>query len=93
MTQYCNACDVTGRGMNEGWHFEYLGYYTATEEATIQIIREHYPQYKDISDDKVIEAVYEDENVYWTDWWDECADEILEQGFYYTEEGKIIELK
>jgi|LakMenEpi03Aug12_release.lakeMendotaPanAssembly.Ray.scaffolds.fasta_scaffold814343_3 hypothetical protein len=88
--KYCRVCSVTGKGMNEGWYFENTGDYTATKEATVQLLREHYPEYKDIPDDKLIDVVYDAEGVYWTQW--EYEEEIEDQEFYYTEDGVEISI-
>jgi hypothetical protein len=39
MTKYARKCDVTGRGMNEGWVWGEGTYYTSTKEVTIAELR------------------------------------------------------
>lgn len=98
MEKYARKCDVTGKGMNEGWCWGDGAFYTATKEATAFELR------KDIaegynptlleteellkeSDEVLLEIAYEDGILYWTEWYDE---ELEEQGFYYTEDGEEV---
>ena len=96
MEKYARVCDVTGRGMNEGWCWGDGVYYTATKEATIKELRGAYDfdelgseEMLKMSDDELMQYAYDNEVFYWTEWHDE---EIEEQGYYYTENGEEIQI-
>ena len=90
MKKYARRCDVTGKGMNEGWCWGDGMFYTSTKEDTIAELRKDNPSKADLSDDDLLEwAVEEEEMLYWTDWYEEDLDE---QGYYYTEDGEEIEI-
>jgi hypothetical protein len=101
MKKYARKCDVTGKGMNEGWCWGEGVYYTSTKEATIKELRS---DIKDgaydfdelgsdamlqMSDDDLLQYAYDNDVFYYTDWHDEDLDE---QGYYYTEDGEEIEI-
>lgn len=101
MKKYARKCDVTGKGMNEGWCWGEGVYYTKTKEATIKELRS---DIKDgaydfdelgsdamlqMSDDELMLYAYNCEVFYWSDWYDE---DLGEQGYYYTEDGEEIEI-
>lgn len=87
---YARKCDVTGKGMNEGWYFENSGDYASTKEAMIQLCRKHYPEHKGLTDKKLVDIIYDDEGVYWTTWYDE---EYCEGDVYYDAEGNEFEIE
>ena len=87
--RYARVCDVTGKGINEGWCWQDGSFYTSTEDVTINelIKRDWYPG-AEIG--KLLELAYEDSELYFTTWDDD--NEIEDQGYYYTEDGVLIEL-
>lgn len=89
MEKFARVCNVTGKGMNEGWHFEGSGDYASTKEAAIKLCREHYPEHKDVPDEELIDRVYDEEGIYWTEWYDE---DLEDHGYYYTANGEYVEL-
>ena len=100
MKKYARKCDVTGKGMNEGWCWDEGAFYTATKEATVSKLRKkiaegYNPTLLGIEellekpDDELIDIAYEDELLYWTEWNDE---DIEEQGYYYKEDGDEVVL-
>lgn len=91
MEKFARVCDVTGKGMNEGWCWGDGSFYTATKEATIAELRKDYPQHKDMTDEELLSWAYEVEEVlYWTEWYDE---DLEDQGYYYTADGEEIEIE
>lgn len=101
MEKYARRCDVTGRGMNEGWCWGDGVYYTATKEATIKELRGDVEsgaydfdelgseEMLKMSDDELMQYAYDNGVFYYTDWYEE---EIEEQGYYYTADGEEIEI-
>lgn len=87
MEKFARRCDVTGEPMNEGWCWGEGMFYTATEESTITELRKEYPSQVHITDDELMQYAYDNEVLYWTEWY---SDEIEEQGFYYTENGEEV---
>lgn len=87
MKKFARRCDVTGEPMNEGWCWGEGMFYTATEESTITELRKEYPSQVHITDDELMQYAYDNEVLYWTEWY---SDEIEEQGFYYTENGEEV---
>ena len=87
MERYARRCDVTHKGMNEGWCFGDGDFYTATKDSTITELRKEYYQRFDLTDDELLELAYFEEMLYWTEW---SSYEIIEQGFYYTKEGEEV---
>jgi len=90
MKKYARRCDVTGKGMNEGWCWGDGAFYTKTKKDTVAELRKYNPSKSDLYDNYLIEwAVEEEEMLYWTQWYTEDIDE---QGYYYTEDGEEIEI-
>ena len=87
--RYARVCDVTGKGMNDGWCWQDGFFYTSTEDATINKLIE-LDWYPDAEVGQLLELAYEDGEMYWTEW---GTSEIEEQGYYYTEDGELIELE
>jgi hypothetical protein len=100
MKKYARKCDVTGKGMNEGWCWDEGAFYTKTEEATISELRKkiaegYNPTLLGIEellekpDDELLGIAYDEGLFYWTEWNDE---DIEEQGYYYKEDGDEVVL-
>lgn len=93
MERYARRCDVTHKGMNEGWCFGDGDFYTATKESTITELRKYdfdelgSEELLSMSDDELMQYAYDNEVLYWTEW---SSYEIIEQGFYYTENGEEV---
>jgi hypothetical protein len=87
MEKFARRCDVTGEPMNEGWCWGDGMFYTATEESTITELRKEYPTKVHITDDELMQYAYDNEVLYWTEWY---SDEIEEQGFYFTKDGEEV---
>lgn len=83
MKKFARRCDVTGRGMNEGWCWGDGGFYTSTLEVTITELRS---DIKDggynfdevdtntllsMSDDELMQYAYDNDIFYYTEWYDE----------------------
>lgn len=60
---YARRCDITNQGMNEGWCFGDGEQYAATEDAALSIA-------KSLGYES-LQAAYDDDAVYWTEWEDE----------------------
>jgi hypothetical protein len=90
MEKFARVCDVTGKGMNEGWCWGDGSFYTATEEVTIAELRKDYPQHKDLSDEELMSWAYDEEILYWTEWYDE---ELEPGDIYYDAEGNEFEIE
>ena len=79
--RYARRCDATGKGMNEGFCFgSGENYFADKFAAEIQAILIGYDS---------LEEAYDNCAYYWTEWSEE---DIEEQGYYYTEDGKEIAL-
>jgi hypothetical protein len=85
LERYARRCDITGKGMNEGWCWGDGHFYSKTYEDTIKELRKDYPEHGNLSDENLLEMKYEEGLLYWTDWYDE---DLEEQGYFYDEEGK-----
>ena len=99
--RYARVCDVTGKGMNEGWCWEYGCFYTATKEDTIKELRSDindgaydFDEFGKetllkMSDDELMTYAYENDVFYWTEWYDE---ELEEGDTYFDKEGNEHEI-
>jgi hypothetical protein len=87
--RYARVCDVTGKGMNEGWCWGDGSFYTATLEVTISELRKDYPDKDYLTDDELLEQSVDNEFLYWTEWYDE---ELEEGDTYFDEEGNEHEI-
>ena len=80
-TKYARVCDITNKGMNEGYCIEDGLMYIKNESDMIKHIKS--VGYKSLDE------AYNNEYYYYTEWY-----EVLnEQDEYYTKEGKLIEPK
>lgn len=74
MEKFARKCDVTGRGMNEGYVFGHGEMYASDKESAIKLAYKY--GYDSLGD------AYDDDLCYYTEW-EECdIDEC-----YYDEEG------
>ena len=88
--RYARKCNVTGKGMNEGWCWGEGLFYTLTLEDTIKELRKDYPDKADVPDDELLGESVHNEFLYWTDWYDE---ELEEGDTYFDKEGNEYEIK
>ena len=103
MEKYARKCDITGRGMNEGYCWGDGMFYTATSEDTIKELRsdivksegdEYWSTSKDrllvMTDEELLDWGYEQDMYYYTEWYDE---EYCEGDTYYDKEGNEYEVE
>ena len=88
--RFARRCDATGKGMNHGWVVGPMELYIADEENLIVELRKVDDVPDGLSDDELREYLYDEGYFYYTEW--EAEYEIKDQGYYYTEDGKEIEL-
>jgi len=81
MEKYARKCDITGEGMNEGWVADNGVMYFANEEDALQWCVEC--GYKDIQE------AYDDEAIYWTDWYGDESDWMYIQ----LPSGELVEIE
>ena len=88
MERFARKCSISGVGMNQGWIWFSDLFYTSSEDITLNelIERDWYP---DNEIGEYLELAYNDNEIHFTEWED---DDIIEQGFYYTSDGKKINL-
>lgn len=77
MEKFARKCDVTGRGMNEGYCFGDGEMYVCDKESALLIAKEY--GYDNLED------AYEDEVYYYTEW------EELDDDVYYDADGNEYE--
>lgn len=92
MEKFARRCDITGRGMNEGWVWGDGTFYTSTLEITIAELRS---DIKDgayefdelgaeellaMSDDELLFYAHDNDVLYFTEW-----DEVDEDEYYDAE--------
>lgn len=85
--KYARKCEVTGKGMNEGFVIG-DGFYMANEEDLISHLRGLKWEEVDttsMNDDELKKYFYDEEYYYYTEW-----DEV-DEDFYYTADGEYIE--
>lgn len=101
MEKFVRLCDVTGRGMNEGWVWGEGVFYTSTKEVTIAELRSDIKdgaydfdemgadKMLEMSDDELLQYAYDNDVLYYTEW----DEEINENNYdcYYDEEGNEYE--
>ena len=101
MEKFVRVCDVTGRGMNEGWVWGDGMFYTSTLENTIAELRSDIKdgaydfdeigadELLKMSDEELLEYACDNDVLYWTSW----EDEINEDNYdcYYDAEGNEYE--
>ena len=78
MEKFARRCDVTGRGMNEGYVFGDGGMYASDKESAMKLATENYG-YDNLED------AYDDDVCYYTEW-EEADDDV-----YYDENGNEYE--
>jgi len=96
--KFARKCDITGKGMNEGWVWGEGTFYTATYEDTIKELRSDIKanaynfdevdpeELLKLSDDELLSYAYEHDVLYWTEW------EEIYDDFYYDEDGNEYEV-
>ena len=101
MEKFVRLCDVTGRGMNEGWVWGEGEFYTSTKEVTIAELRSDIKdgaydfdemgadKMLEMTDDELLQYAYDNDVLYYTEW----DDEINEDNYdcYYDEDGNEYE--
>lgn len=80
-TRYPRKADDTGKGIMEGWVIGDGNAYYEKEENALKSVKE--------LGYKTIEEAYDNDEIYFTDWHDEDLDE---QGYYYTANGKEVQI-
>jgi hypothetical protein len=97
MERYARRCDVTGKGMNEGWVWGEGAYYTSTEEVTIAELRSDISdgaynfdemsvdEMLAMTDEELMQYAYDNEVFYYTEW------EEIDDDVYYDEDGNEYE--
>ena len=81
MEKYARKCDITGEGMSEGWVADNGVMYFANEEDALQWCVEC--GYKDIQE------AYDEEAIYWTDWYGDESDWMYIQ----LPSGELVEIE
>ena len=89
MERFARCCDITNKGMNEGWVVGPMELYVADEENLIIELRKVDDIPKEFPDDKLRDYLYGKDYFYYTEW---IEGDIEEQGYYYTEDGEEIAL-
>lgn len=79
MEKFARRCDITGRGMNEGYCFGDGEHYACDEESALQIAK----LYGYIGNTYNLEDAYKDGVYYYTEW-----DEVDEDE-WYDEDGSV----
>lgn len=73
-TIYLRRCDITGEGMNSGWLFGDGELYIKNEQDVVDHLRKHGGDYDlsalDRSADDLLQAAFELDICYWTEWED-----------------------
>lgn len=101
MEKFVRVCDVTGRGMNEGWVWGDGTFYTSTLNITIKELRSDIKdgaydfdeigadKLLDMSDDELLQYAYDNDVLYYTEW----EEEINKNNYdcYYDEDGNEYE--
>ncbi len=92
---YARRCDKTGEGMNSGWLFGDGAMYIKYKEDVIAELRG--PNWKDFwtdmkppserTDDEVLDAAFEQDICYWTEW------DPSEEDEWYTAHGCLLDTK
>lgn len=77
-TLYRRRCSVTGEGMNSGWLFEDDHDTVKYERDVVHILRENAGDYEldtDRTDEDLLQAAFELDICYWTEWEDDIEDD------------------
>jgi len=98
MERYARKCDVTGKGMNEGFIWGDGTYYTSTLEITIAELRSDIEdgaydfdemgadEMLAMTDEQLMQYAYDNDVLYYTEW------EEIDDDCYYDEDGNEYEL-
>lgn len=78
MDKFARKCDITNKGMNEGWYCECLDTYIKNEADAINFVNNN--TYADL------ECAYNDDFIYYTEW-----DAEDEEDEWYDEDGNLYE--
>jgi len=103
MEKFARVCDITNRGMNEGWVWGDGTFYTSTKEITVSELRDDISdgaydfdevgasKLLAMSDDDLLQYAYDNDVLYYTEW----NDEINSSNYdcYYDAEGNEYEFK
>ena len=77
-TIYLRRCDITGEGMNSGWLFGDGELYIKHEQDVVDYLRKHGGDYElsalDRPADDLLQAAFELDICYWTEWEDAPED-------------------
>ncbi len=95
--RFARKCDVTGRGMNEGWVWMEGAFYTSTIENTIAELRKDIAdgawdfdevgsdKLLEMSDQELLQYAHDSDILYYTEW------EEIDDDCYYDAEGNEYE--
>tara|TARA_R100000655_G_scaffold62014_2_gene100462 strand:+ start:613 stop:918 length:306 start_codon:yes stop_codon:yes gene_type:complete len=93
--KYARKCDITGKGMNEGFCIQDGLMYIKNEKDMIKHLREieknGNPEYKELikegrlTDDFLLNDYYNSEYYYWTEWHE------IDEDWHYLEDGTEIQ--
>lgn len=89
MERFARRCDITGKGMNQGWVIGPMNLYVADEENMIKELRKVDDIPKEFPADKLRDYLYGKDYFFYTEW---NEGDIEEQGYYYTEDGSEIQV-
>jgi hypothetical protein len=84
MEKFARRCDITGRGMNEGFVVGYGELYFSDEKHLIDWLR-GLGGMENLSDEFILNEAYEQEEYYYTEW------EEIDDDVYYDEDGNEYE--
>lgn len=88
MKKFARKCDVTGRGMNEGYVLWDGEMYAIDEASLLKLLRENGDEeYNNAKDEFILSDAYYNDAYYYTEWEDED-----EWEYYEDENGNIVEL-
>ena len=84
MEKFARVCDISGKGMNEGYCFNDGEKYFKEEKELITFLRSRLDEESNkLSDDFILKEAYDLEEYYWTQWEDELEYE------WYDAEGTL----
>lgn len=98
MEKFARKCDVTGKGMNEGYVWGEGSFYTSTLDITIKELRSDIndgaydfdeigaDELLKMSDNDLLEYAYDNDVLYFTQW------EEVDEDFFFDAEGNEYEL-
>lgn len=97
MEKFARKCDVTGKGMNEGYVWGEGSFYTSTLDVTIKELRSDIKdgaydfdeigadELLKMSDNDLLEYAYDNDVLYFTEW------EEVDEDFFFDAEGNEYE--